>query len=240
MAERNVVCYSFYVPEQDEQLRAFLAAQSNLSLSMRLLVKAFIANGASSGQDISVADLGVLVRSMTAENVADGAEPPKRGRRRVADGAGTARIARQQAAEPAPAMQAAAAAVSAAANPAPAPVSGDDSRGEEPKAPGEPAKDAAGTDGVPAGKTDAPGLPDAGTGGTVPSAAAGSTDDLPDDSFPQVDEDGSDEEDYEPQVTPESGTSHDDARGAYNGAMNKGIPVMDPDEDIEALMGDVG
>ena len=71
MAERDKGKYkpcSFYVPEKDLELMRFMAAQSNMSLSMRLLMKAFIAsNRHETDIDVSMMDLGDLIRSMRVD-----------------------------------------------------------------------------------------------------------------------------------------------------------------------------
>jgi len=52
MASDNKCCpYSFYVPAKDQALCDFLEAQSNLSMSIRLLIKAFMANYDIGGDD---------------------------------------------------------------------------------------------------------------------------------------------------------------------------------------------
>lgn len=71
MAERDKGKYkpcSFYVPEKDLELMRFMAAQSNMSLSMRLLMKAFLAsNRHQTDIDVSMMDLADLIRSMRVD-----------------------------------------------------------------------------------------------------------------------------------------------------------------------------
>lgn len=65
MATDNKCCpYSFYVPANDQALCDFLEAQSNLSMSIRLLVKAFIANYGDEYPDITIMDLRELLANM--------------------------------------------------------------------------------------------------------------------------------------------------------------------------------
>ena len=60
--------FSFYVPERDTELMGFIAAQSNMSLSMRLLMKAFIAsNRHETDIDVGTMDLGDLIRGMRVD-----------------------------------------------------------------------------------------------------------------------------------------------------------------------------
>lgn len=68
MADGKYKPYSFYVPAQDAELMSFIASQSNMSLSMRLLMKAFIAsNRHETDIDVSTMDLGDLIRSMRVD-----------------------------------------------------------------------------------------------------------------------------------------------------------------------------
>lgn len=64
MAETRHSPYSFYVPENDEQLVRFVKAQSNLSLSVRMLMKAFIAANKGVMRDAASEDLLDLVHDM--------------------------------------------------------------------------------------------------------------------------------------------------------------------------------
>lgn len=65
MAADNKCCpYSFYVPTNDQALCDFLEAQSNLSMSIRLLIKAFIANYGNEYPDITIMDLKELLANM--------------------------------------------------------------------------------------------------------------------------------------------------------------------------------
>mgnify|MGYP001065855805 CR=1 FL=1 len=68
MADGKYKPCSFYVPERDTELIRFMAAQSNMSLSMRLLMKAFLAsNRHETDIDVSLMDLGDLIRSMRVD-----------------------------------------------------------------------------------------------------------------------------------------------------------------------------
>ena len=59
---------SFYIPVKDTDLVKFVSSQSNISLSMRLLMKAFIAsNRGATDIDVSYMDLSDLIRSMRAD-----------------------------------------------------------------------------------------------------------------------------------------------------------------------------
>ena len=61
MADYRCSAYSIYVPEKDAQLNGFLAAQSNVSMSVRLLLKCFLANCGSEYPDLSIMDLRELM-----------------------------------------------------------------------------------------------------------------------------------------------------------------------------------
>lgn len=68
MAEGKYKPCSFYVPERDTELMRFMASQSNMSLSMRLLMKAFLAsNRHATDIDVSLMDLADLIRSMRVD-----------------------------------------------------------------------------------------------------------------------------------------------------------------------------
>lgn len=68
MADGKCKACSFYVPERDTELLRFMAAQSNMSLSMRLLMKAFLAsNRHATDIDVSLMDLADLIRSMRVD-----------------------------------------------------------------------------------------------------------------------------------------------------------------------------
>lgn len=56
--------YSFYVPQDDRQCMRFIESQANLSLSVRLLIKAFMANNENVPQDVASMDLDRLLASM--------------------------------------------------------------------------------------------------------------------------------------------------------------------------------
>lgn len=68
MADGKCKACSFYVPERDVELMRFMASQSNMSLSMRLLMKAFLAsNRHATDIDVSLMDLADLIRSMRVD-----------------------------------------------------------------------------------------------------------------------------------------------------------------------------
>jgi hypothetical protein len=61
----NKCCqYSFYIPANDQPLCDFLEAQSNLSMSIRLLIKAFLANYSDTMPDVTIVDLKELLNNM--------------------------------------------------------------------------------------------------------------------------------------------------------------------------------
>ena len=65
MQDNKCCPYSFYVPVKDKALCDFLESQSNLSMSIRLLLKAFIANYNQDYPDITMMDLRELMESMS-------------------------------------------------------------------------------------------------------------------------------------------------------------------------------
>ena len=68
MAEGKYKPCSFYVPERDTELMRFMQSQSNMSLSMRLLMKAFLAsNRHQTDIDVGTMDLYDLIRSMRVD-----------------------------------------------------------------------------------------------------------------------------------------------------------------------------
>lgn len=68
MANEKYKPCSFYIPVKDTDLVKFVSSQSNISLSMRLLMKAFIAsNRGATDIDVSYMDLSDLIRSMRAD-----------------------------------------------------------------------------------------------------------------------------------------------------------------------------
>ncbi len=69
MAQSKHCPYSFYVPENDAQLMRFVKSQSNLSLSVRLLMKAFLSAYKGEMQDVAAADLSDLIRGVRLENI---------------------------------------------------------------------------------------------------------------------------------------------------------------------------
>ena len=66
MSNMNNKCcqYSFYIPANDQPLCDFLEAQSNLSMSIRLLIKAFLANYGDTIPDVTIVDLKELLNNM--------------------------------------------------------------------------------------------------------------------------------------------------------------------------------
>lgn len=66
MSDHKYYPYSFYVPIKDEALCKFIESQSNLSMSIRLLIKAFIANYGDNDEypDITVMDLRELINAV--------------------------------------------------------------------------------------------------------------------------------------------------------------------------------
>jgi len=65
MADNKCYSYSFYVPANDQKLCEFLEAQSNLSMSIRFVLKAFMANYGEDGiPDITTMDLKTLLNNM--------------------------------------------------------------------------------------------------------------------------------------------------------------------------------
>lgn len=68
MATDNKCCpYSFYVPAKDQALCDFLEAQSNLSMTIRLLLKAFLANYDTEYPDVTTMDLRELLNNMIVD-----------------------------------------------------------------------------------------------------------------------------------------------------------------------------
>lgn len=102
MADGKFICYSFYVHENDTQLQRFMDSQANLSLTVRLLMKAFLAgNGGLDPEsiDVGIMDLNALIQSMQARP--ELAEPMRRrGSRR--DSARTEPAVQKREPEPAP------------------------------------------------------------------------------------------------------------------------------------------
>lgn len=82
MADSKFFPYSFYVPERDDALLRFVEAQSNLSMSIRLLIKAFIAGNGTPETDVTMMDLNQLIRSMRLDAGIFDPEPSRRGRPR--------------------------------------------------------------------------------------------------------------------------------------------------------------
>lgn len=99
MAE-NAKAYSFYIPAGDESLAGFIDAQSNLSMSIRLVLKAFAENYADRYPDAATMDLKELVRNMDigAEKLAEIAATEKAAAAKQEDNGKTA----EKAPEPAP------------------------------------------------------------------------------------------------------------------------------------------
>lgn len=68
MADNKCCPYSFYVPVKDKALNDFIEAQSNLSMSIRLLLKAFLGNYEKEYPDITTMDLRELIDNMNIDN----------------------------------------------------------------------------------------------------------------------------------------------------------------------------
>ncbi len=60
--------YCIYFPEQDKQLCDFLDSQSNVSLSVRLLIKGFLSNYKDRYPDIAVMDLKELLQNSVIDD----------------------------------------------------------------------------------------------------------------------------------------------------------------------------
>lgn len=111
MAEKRHCPYSFYIPENDTKLVQFVRAQTNLSFSVRLLMKAFMAAYKDEIQDVSTADLSDLIAAVRIAELdtkaAGPAAAPKNEEARSAAAGGTeVRTAPdEEAAEPATARE---------------------------------------------------------------------------------------------------------------------------------------
>ena len=68
MADNKCCPYSFYVPVKDKALNDFIESQSNLSMSIRLLLKAFLGNYEKEYPDITTMDLRELIDNMNIDN----------------------------------------------------------------------------------------------------------------------------------------------------------------------------
>lgn len=68
MADNKCCPYSFYVPVKDKALNEFIESQSNLSMSIRLLLKAFLGNYEKEYPDITTMDLRELIDNMNIDN----------------------------------------------------------------------------------------------------------------------------------------------------------------------------
>ena len=64
MADNKFKSYSFYIPAGDKALESFVEAQSNLSMSIRLLLKGFMANCNGKHPDVPNMDLKELLEGM--------------------------------------------------------------------------------------------------------------------------------------------------------------------------------
>lgn len=85
MADNRCSAYSFYVPLGDKSLNDFVEAQSNLSMTIRLLIKGFIYNCGGEYPDVSLMDLKDLIAnaSIDPERLAElAAQEKPRGRDR--------------------------------------------------------------------------------------------------------------------------------------------------------------
>lgn len=71
MTDNKCCPYSFYVPVKDKDLCSFIESQSNLSMSIRLLLKAFIANYKDDYPDITTMDLKELINATNIETGLD-------------------------------------------------------------------------------------------------------------------------------------------------------------------------
>lgn len=78
----NAKAYSFYIPAGDESLNKFIEAQSNLSSTIRLVLKAFAENYSDRYPDVSTMDLKELVRNtdIDADKLAETAAAEKKER----------------------------------------------------------------------------------------------------------------------------------------------------------------
>lgn len=124
MAQAKHRPFSFYVPEDDAQLMRFVKSQSNLSLSVRLLMKAFLSAYKDDLQDVAAADLSDLISGVCLENIQgmQAAKPAERQAPAPAMDAGTGRAEETAAQEgPAPSAGGTAPGTGAPAAPAPEP-----------------------------------------------------------------------------------------------------------------------
>ena len=73
MADNRCSAYSFYVPLGDKALTDFVETQSNLSMTIRLLIKGFMYNCGDEYPDVSVMDLKDLIAkaNLTPELLAE-------------------------------------------------------------------------------------------------------------------------------------------------------------------------
>lgn len=235
MADSKFICYSFYVPENDTQLQGFIDAQMNLSLTMRLLMKAFLAgNGGLDPEsvDVGVMDLAALIRSMQV--TPDLLEPRQsRGSRR-----GEPKTERRAAAEKKP--EPAAARQEAPARPPEQPKQPEPAaRPEEPREEPAPAEDPMAMPGEDPMSMMGGGEEPAPAPVPAPAPAAAPAGQEPE-SDAEGDGEGDDpEDDGMPEVEIESRGAQRDAnagRNAYNQSMRAG---MEPVDDIAAMMGEM-
>lgn len=213
MADGKFICYSFYVHENDMQLQRFMDSQANLSLTVRLLMKAFLAgNGGLDPEtiDVGIMDLNALIQSMQVKP--ELAEPMRRrGSRR--ESARTEPAVQKQ--DPAPAADVRSDAVPAA----PAVPSAPERASAPAKAP------------VPApAPAPAPEVRQDRPAARVPEPEP---EEDPDDGMPDVTMNGNSGQ--APAPAPAS-TAARSGRDAYNQSMRAG---MTPVDDIASLMGEL-
>lgn len=211
MADGKFICYSFYVHENDTQLQRFMDSQANLSLTVRLLMKAFLAgNGGLDPEtiDVGIMDLNALIQSMQVRP--ELAEPMRRrGSRR--ESARTEPVAPKQ--DPAPAADVRSDAVPAA----PAVPSAPERASAPEKAP------------VPApALAPAPEVRQDRPAARVPEPEP---EEDPDDGMPDVTMNGN-----SGQAPAPASTAVRSGRDAYNQSMRAG---MTPVDDIASLMGEL-
>lgn len=211
MADGKFICYSFYVHENDTQLQRFMDSQANLSLTVRLLMKAFLAgNGGLDPEtiDVGIMDLNALIQSMQVRP--ELAEPMRRrGSRR--ESARMEPVAPKQ--DPAPAADVRSDAVPAAPAVPSAP--------ERASAPAKAPAPAPAPVPAPEVKQDRPAA-------RVPEPEP---EEDPDDGMPDVTMNGN-----SGQAPAPASTAVRSGRDAYNQSMRAG---MTPVDDIASLMGEL-
>lgn len=217
MADGKFICYSFYVHENDTQLQRFMDSQANLSLTVRLLMKAFLAgNGGLDPEtiDVGIMDLNALIQSMQVRP--ELAEPMRRrGSRR--ESARMEPVAPKQ--DPVPAADVRSDAVPAA----PAVPSAPERASAPAKAPAPASAPAPAP--APEVRQDRPAA-------RVPEPEP---EEDPDDGMPDVTMNGNSGQAPAPAPAPAS-TAVRSGRDAYNQSMRAG---MTPVDDIASLMGEL-